>query len=234
MRAVILAGGEGRRLHPFTMVIPKPLVPLGNHSILEIVLRQLRHAGFERITLAVGYHGELIMAVIGDGSKFDLRIGYNFEAQPLGTIGPLANIEGLNETFLVMNGDILTDLDYAAFMAYHKQQGGIATIASYRLVEQISLGVLECDAQNRITNFQEKPQYEYQVSMGIYAFEPSMLKYIPKDQPMGFDDLMLKLLEEKEPVFTYPFKGEWIDIGRHDDFAQALDLFESKQSLFLR
>ena len=234
MRAIVMAGGEGRRLRPFTAVIPKPLAPLGDRSILEIVLRQLKRDGFERVTLAVGYHAELIMAVIGDGSKFDLVIDYNFEETPLGTIGPLTQIQGLNETFLVMNGDVLTDVHYDEVVTFHKHRGGVATIAAHQEVEEISLGVLECDKTGRLVGFHEKPRYEYIVSMGVYVFEPKVLQFITPGTPIGLDSLMARLLEADLPVYTYLFEGYWIDIGRFEDFSAAMDLFEKHKDRFLQ
>ena len=207
MRVVVLAGGEGRRLRPLTIVIPKPLAPLGDYSILEIVLRQLKHDNFEEVTLAVGYHSELIQAVIGDGSKFGLQIDYSFETSPLGTIGPLRQLSGLTETFMVMNGDILTDMDYRVFMDYHRKHGGVATIAAHRQVEEISLGVLESDENGRLTGFREKPKYDYMVSMGIYAFEPQILEFIAPGEPLGLDQLMFRLLQAELPIYTYHFQG---------------------------
>lgn len=233
MRAVVMAGGEGRRLRPLTAVIPKPLVPLGEQAILEIVLRQLKRDRFERISLAVGYHAELIMAVIGDGEKFDLLIDYYFEDKPLGTIGPLKQINDLDETFLVMNGDILTDMRYDRLLEFHKKRGGVATIAAHREIEQISLGVLDCDGDGRLTGFREKPSYEYTVSMGVYVFEPEVLKFIEPGESIGLDKLMARLLEANLPVHTHPFQGDWIDIGRHEDFGQAMDLFESHKDRFI-
>jgi len=233
MRAIVMAGGKGRRLRPFTAVIPKPLAPLGDRSILEIVLRQLKRDGVERVTLAVGYQAELIMAVIGDGSKFGLEIDYSFEQMPLGTIGPLAQIPDLNETFLVMNGDILTDLRYDELVTFHKERGGIATIAAHQEVEEISLGVLECDSAGRLVGFHEKPRFQYTVSMGIYVFEPQVLEFITPGTSMGLDRLMARLLEADLAVYTYPFNGYWIDIGRFEDFGVATELFEKHKARFL-
>lgn len=234
MRAIVLAGGEGRRLHPFTMIIPKPLAPLGKRSILEVVLRQLKRDGFGRVTLAVGYQAELMMAVIGDGAKLGLEVDYSFEETPLGTVGPLAQIDGLgDETFLVMNGDILTDLDYRAFLEFHRTRGGVATVAAHQVTEEISLGVMHCDESDRLTRYEEKPRLQYRVSMGIYAFEPKVLEFIPKGKAMGLDTLMDGLLDAELPVYTYPHEGHWIDIGRHEDFGVAIRLFEENQACFL-
>ena len=178
MRAVILAGGKGVRLAPVTQVIPKPLVPLNGRPILEIVLRQLRAQGFRHVTLAVGYMAELIQAYFGDGGKLGLHIDYSFEDRPLGTAGPLALIHGLDDTFLVMNADVLTDLDYRALMDYHKIHGGIATVSAYERQVTIDLGVIVKDGGCRIREYVEKPSFTHLVSMGIYVFEPAILDYI--------------------------------------------------------
>ncbi len=178
MRAIILAGGKGVRLAPLTKVIPKPLVPLHDKPILEIVLRQLRAQGFQHVTLAVGYLADLIRAYFGDGRKLDLYLDYVYEDQPLGTAGPLANIQGLTDTFLVMNADVLTDLDYQALVAFHRRQGGIATVGAYHRRVTIDLGVIIQDGNSRIQDYVEKPAYTYLVSMGIYVFEPAILDYI--------------------------------------------------------
>ncbi len=233
MRAVILAGGMGKRLYPYTLVIPKPLVPIGEQSILEIVVRQLAGKGFNNITCAVGYHADLIMAVMGDGSKWGVSIDYSQEDKPLNTIGPLSKIKNLDEPFLVMNGDLLSDLDFEALYQNHVESGTIATIATCKRHVQISLGVLEYDGNHRLQGFHEKPEFDYDVSMGIYIFDPRILEYIPYDQPLGFDQLMFKLLEANEPVNVYPFNGRWLDMGTPDDLNRAVEEFERNQSRYL-
>jgi NDP-sugar pyrophosphorylase family protein len=252
MRAVILAGGKGVRLAPLTQVIPKPLVPLGGKPILEIVLNQLRSQGFRRITLAVGYMADLIQAYFGDGSRLDLDLDYSFETQPLGTAGPLAFIDGLNETFLVMNADVLTDLNYQDLVAFHRQTGAIATVSAYERQVQIDLGVIIKDGDTRILDYVEKPAYTHLVSMGVYVFEPAILDFIRNAQagvnpssagwqplsggngqkPPGyldFPDLVKYLLSCNQPVHFYPFTGYWLDIGRHEDYAKANEEFLNLQ-----
>jgi NDP-sugar pyrophosphorylase family protein len=233
MRAVIMAGGRGQRLYPYTMVLPKPLVPIGEKPILEIVLRQLAANGFNHITIAVGYHAELIMAVMGDGSQLGITIDYSLEREPLHTIGPLTLIHDLNEPFLVMNGDLLTDLNYAELFEYHLQNQCIATIATHKRHVQLSLGVLQYDGENRISSFQEKPEFDYDVSMGIYVFHPRILEFIPQRKPYGFDTLMHDLLKQKEPVCAYPFEGNWLDMGTLDDLNRAVEEFEQNRELYL-
>ena len=233
MKAVILAGGKGTRLAPYTIVFPKPLMPLGDMPIMEIVIRQLERYHFNEITLAVGYLAELIMAYFDDGSRFGVHIRYSKEEQPLGTAGPLPLIPGLDETFLVMNGDVLTTLDFGELYRHHRQNGAIATIAMHERSAKINLGVIESDETNRIIGYIEKPTYHYRVSMGLYIFEPRVLDYIPRGERLDFPDLVLQLLEAGERVMGYPYDGYWLDIGRPDDYAQATDEFEQLRNLFL-
>ena len=233
MRAIILAGGKGRRLEPYTTVLPKPLMPVDDLPIIEIVIRQLKNNGFDRITIAVGYLAELLEAYLGDGSKYGLEIDYSRETVPLNTMGPVTLIGGIDKTFLVMNGDILSDLNYSKFIQYHKEKGGIATIATYRREVNIDFGVIEYDENNKIKKFIEKPKYEYDVSMGIYVFEPEILNYIPKNRPFGFDQLMKVLIDDEKPIYSYPYNGYWLDIGRHEDYEKAVKEFPRLRNRFL-
>jgi NDP-mannose synthase len=178
MRAIILAGGKGVRLYPITQVIPKPLVPLGERPILEIVIRQLAAQGFRHLTLAVGYMADLIRAYFGDGARFGVKIDYSYEPRPLGTAGPLALIDVLTDTFLMMNADVLTDLDYTALLEFHRAQGGVATVGAYEREVQIDLGVIIKDGRHRIADYVEKPTTSHLVSMGVYVFEPEVLDYV--------------------------------------------------------
>ncbi|HUT15723.1 MAG TPA: sugar phosphate nucleotidyltransferase [Anaerolineae bacterium] len=233
MRAVILAGGKGTRLAPYTTVFPKPLVPIGDMPILEVVVRQLRGAGVNQITMAVGHLAELLMAFFGDGSRFRVQIDYSREDQPLGTAGPLAQIGGLEDTFLVMNGDVLTTLDYTALVTYHRERRAAATIAMHQRSVKIDLGVIEVSDDNRVVEYIEKPTHDYRVSMGIYVFEPSVLRYVERGVRLDFPELIWKLLADNHPVFGYPYDGYWLDIGRPDDYAQAVDEFEQMRDQFL-
>lgn len=233
MKAVILAGGKGRRLRPFTTVLPKPLMPLGEMPIVEVVLRQLAANGFEDVTLAVGYLAELMMAYCGDGSKFGLRVRYSREEQPLGTAGPLALVDGLDDTFLVMNGDVLTTLDMQAMIAQHRASGAAATIATHQRRQQINYGIIESDDNSRVTAYIEKPVHHYQVSMGVYVLEPSILAHIAPGQYLDLPDLVRQLMTDGQPVMAYPFDGYWLDIGRHDDYEQAVEEFEAMQAQLL-
>ena len=234
MRAIILAGGKGTRLAPYTTVLPKPLMPIGEMPILEIVMRQLVNHGFDDLTLAVGYLGELLMAYCGDGSKFGATLEYSREVQPLGTAGPIALVPNLNETFLVMNGDLLTTIDYSAMLKNHRERGVLATIACYQRDVKIDLGVIDVDSDNWVVNYIEKPTYHYEVSMGIYIFEPAILNYIPLNQKLDLPDLMLKLLKEGQKVNVFKFDGYWLDIGRPDDYERAIDEFAKHRQEFIK
>lgn len=232
-RAVILAGGKGTRLAPFTTVLPKPLMPLGETPILEVVLRQLAASGFERATLAVGHLAELIEAFFGDGSKVGIRVDYSREEKPLGTAGPLALIDGLDEPFLVMNGDILAAVSYRDFLDQHGSSGATASILTTTRTTRIDYGIIEANANGDITGYIEKPTHDYSVSTGVYAFSPEALRFIEHGERLDFPDLILRLLAAGERVRSVPFDGYWLDIGRHDDFARAQDEFETKRGLFL-
>jgi NDP-mannose synthase len=236
-RAVVLAGGLGMRLRPYTTVLPKPLMPVGDRPILDIIVRQLRHAGFERLTIVTGHLAELIEAFFGDGEKYGIAIDYYREDEPLGTVGALALLEGLDEDFLVMNGDVLTDLDYGGFLEQHRASGAAASVAAHRREVQVSLGVLqfEDDADaDRLTGYIEKPTYHYEVSMGVYAFAPRAIEQIEAGVRLDFPDLVLKLLDAGEPVRARRSENDyWLDIGRHDDYETAMDEFERMRDRFL-
>ena len=233
VRAVVLAGGKGTRLAPYTRIIPKPLMPIGDMPILELMLRQMKRAGIHQVTLTTGYLDNLLRLFFHDGRRLGLKIDYVKEEKPLGTSGPLANVNGLSGTFLVTNGDVLTDLDFAELIAYHKEQRAIATIATHKRKVTINLGVVETDKENTVTDYLEKPDFNYLVSMGVYVFEPRVLQYIPKDEYLDFPDLVRNLIAAGEKVSSYPFKGYWEDLGRPDDYERASEDFEKNRSKFL-
>lgn len=233
LRAVILAGGMGKRLAPYTFVIPKPIVPIGTTPILEIVLRQLANHGFRRVTLALGHMSEIVRALAGDGSRFGIDLDYTDEPKPLGTMGPLRRMRDLPDDFLVMNADLLTDLDYRDLVAFHRRHGATATVATYVKTTRLELGVLETDAEDRIVAFQEKPVLKHRVSMGVYVFRRSVLDVIPPDRHFGFDDLMEALLARGEGVKSYPFEGRWLDIGIPADYDKAQEEFERNREHYL-
>lgn len=233
-RAIILAGGKGTRLKPYTVVLPKPLVPLGDYPILEIILRQLVHAGFEYITITVNHQADLIKAFFGNGDKWGVKIDYSLEDKPLSTMGPLSLIDDLPDNFLVMNGDILSDIDYAAFYKHHLDSKNIFTISSY-LREHVNLyGVLEVDGNFKLTDFHEKPITRFEVSMGVYMLSKEVLSFIPTNEAYGFDSLMLDLIKAKKNASVKQFDGYWLDIGRPDDYMEAIDEFEKNRNIFLK
>jgi len=234
MRVVILAGGKGARLKPYTTILPKPLMPLDDMPILEVILRQLRQAGFSAITIAVGHLAGLIGAYFGDGSKWGVKIDYALEHQPLGTAGPLASIDDLGETFLVMNGDVLTTLDYRELVNYHRQRKGLATVAMYNREIKINLGVLKTNDRDEIYDYVEKPVFEYQASMGIYVFESRILKYLDRGKPFDLPDLIKALIKADEVVNGFRFNGYWRDIGRREDYEQAVEEFKTLRGELLR
>lgn len=233
MRAVVLAGGKGTRLAPYTTVLPKPLMPIGEVPILEVVLRQLGHHHFDDVSLAVGYLAELLMAYCGDGSKFGIKLDYSRESQPLGTAGPIALVDRLSDTFLVMNGDLLTTIDYTKMLAQHRASGAITTVATYDKTVKIDLGVLELSKEGRIVDYIEKPTMRYPVSMGIYLFDARVLSFIPKGERLDLPDLVKKLMAAGEKVMAYRHEGYWLDIGRHDDYQEAVREFEAHRTEFL-
>ena len=234
MKAVILAGGRGTRLAPFTYVLPKPMMPVGDKAILEILLRQMKRSGINHVVLTVGHLAGLMQAFFQGGEQFDLDITYSFEPKPLGTAGPLAMVPGLEDTFLVSNGDVLTLLDIEEFFAFHRQQGGICTLAVHQRQLHVDLGVIQQDEDDfRITGYIEKPTLDYKVSMGMYIFEPRVLDYIPHNEYLDFPNLVLKLLAAGEKVVGYPFDGYWMDLGNPEDYAQANHDFEKMRAQFL-
>jgi NDP-sugar pyrophosphorylase family protein len=233
MRAVVLAGGKGTRLAPYTTILPKPLMPIGEFPILEVLLIQMKRAGIDHVVLTVGHRASLLRAYFGDGKQWDLDITYSYESIPLGTAGPISLVEGLDQTFLVANGDVLTTLDINKLIAWHKQKGGIATIAAHRRQVKIDLGVIQCDGDDHIAGYFEKPTNDYTVSMGIYVFEPRILDYIPVGAYLDFPDLVLKLIAAGETVCGFPFDGYWMDLGRPDDYVQANEDFATMKPQFL-
>ena len=226
MRAVILAGGLGTRLRPYTTLIPKPLVPLGGkYSILEIIIMQLVKQGFTHITLAVNHLSQLIMAYFGDGSRLGVKLDYSVEEGELSTIGPLTLIKNLPENFLVMNGDILCNLNYMNFLIEHIKNGNKISVSAYQRQVNIDFGVLSYDQNNNLINFKEKPKYNFDVSMGVYALNRSVIERLPRGFKYGFDNLMLDSLEYKTNVNINVFGGYWLDIGRPDDYEYANNNF---------
>lgn len=227
MKAVILAGGKGTRLAPYNTIFPKPLVPLGERPILDIIIHQLAHYGFNDIVLSLGYLAELIEAYFRDGSPRveDANITFVREKEPLGTVGSLALVPNLNDSFIAMNGDILTTLDYRKLLAFHKEHGAELTIALNRRQVKIDFGVIDINNAFEIQSFTEKPTLSYLVSMGIYVYEPTVLKYIPSSKYLDFPDVVQQMLKEGKKVIGYPCDDYWLDLGSHLDYQRAQDEF---------
>ncbi|HOD65534.1 MAG TPA: sugar phosphate nucleotidyltransferase [candidate division Zixibacteria bacterium] len=233
IEAIILAGGQGTRLYPHTAEIPKPLVTVGDRPIIEILIHTLRRRGIRRLRLAVSHLAHLIEAALGDGRGLGVEITYSREPRPLSTIGPLTLMEDLPEHFLVVNGDILTDLDFRRLYEGHRERGVVATVATCRRENRVDYGVIETDAQGRLAAFHEKPARTVTVSAGVYVFSREILRYVPRGERFGFDDLMATLLARGEPVATYPIAGYWLDVGRLEDYAVANQEFDRIKALLL-
>jgi NDP-sugar pyrophosphorylase family protein len=234
MKAVILAGGKGTRLAPYTTVFPKPLMPIDGIPILEVILKQLAHFQIKDLIFTVSPQSEaLLSAYFGNGRKFGVDVCYSKEEKPLGTAGPLSLISDLTETFLVMNGDILTTLNYQKLIQYHCQHKGMVTIAMSQKKVQLELGVMEFNRAHRLTRYIEKPTLSYSVSMGIYVFEKKILKSIPSKKYLDFPELIQKLLKRNERVVCYPSNDFWLDIGRHEDYEEAQKKFQEMRKKLL-
>lgn len=236
MKAVILAGGKGTRLAPYTTVFPKPMLPIGDRPILDIVIEQLAYYGFEEIILSVGHLAELIQAYFQNRNDLPkgLKLSYVIEKYPLGTAGSLSLIPDQVEPFLVMNGDTLTTIDYRKLMEFHKMNEGSLTIATHKRQVDIDFGVLHTDRHGELVSYNEKPTLEYLVSMGIYVFEPEVLKFIVPNQRLDFPDLVKALLAEGKKAQCFMTEEYWLDIGRHDDYEQAVKDFEKMKKKLLK
>jgi NDP-sugar pyrophosphorylase family protein len=220
MRAVVLAGGLGTRLRPYTTVIPKPLVPIGNRPVLEHIIRSLGKCGVDRIDLCVSHLGELILVYLANAElPPDLQLGFHWEREPLGTAGALGAIDDLEGTFIAMNGDILTNLDYREVIEYHHEREAALTVAMRSQRVNLDLGVMECD-DGYVSNFIEKPSLSYQVSMGVYVYDERALRYLP-DGTCQFPDLVLRLLAAGERVAAFQSDADWFDIGTMGEYERA-------------
>ncbi len=231
MKAIILAGGKGTRLAPYTTILPKPLMPIGEMPVLEILIRQIKASGIHEVVLSVGHLAQLLEAFFQGGKKLGVNISYSLEEHPLGTAGPISLVDSLDNTFLVCNGDVLTTIDFCELIAFHESNHAIATIATHKRSIKIDLGVIEPDPENEIVGYIEKPTYHFCVSMGIYVFSPRVLEYIPSNEYLDIPNLMLNLIAAGERVMSFPFEGYYMDLGRVSDYEQALRDFESLRPL---
>lgn len=231
-RAILLSGGKGTRLKPYTVSLPKPLVPIGDFPIAEILVKQLASQGFDHITMAVNHQADLLMAYFGDGSKWGIRIDYSLETVPLGTMGPLSLIQGLPENFLILNGDVLTDMNFDFLFETHMKEKSHFTISSSSHKVSVDFGVLQLRNGQKLLALQEKPSLEFNVSMGVYVANKEILKYIPFGEPLGFDELVAKLIYDEVEVSVEPFHGFWLDIGRPADYEKASELVVNRELNF--
>ncbi len=231
MRAVLLAGGKGTRLYPYTAVFPKPLVPLGDKPIMEIFIRQLKSFGFDHVTICVGHLASLIKTFFKDGKWLGIKIDYSLENEPLGTVGPLALLNDLPETFLVANGDLLTTVDLSEMMKIHKRKGAILTVGIHKQERKIEWGVLEIK-RDRIVGYSEKPTQKFYISAGVYILDKSVLKYLPKNKYFDFPQLVNLLIQKEKNIVPYNIRGYWLDIGRPDDYQKALEEFSNRRNIF--
>ena len=220
MRAVILAGGLGTRLRPYTTIIPKPLVPVGDRPVLEHIIRGLARCGVDRVDVCVGHLGHLIRLYLTQADLPDVDLAFHWEDEPLGTAGALRAVPGLDETAIVMNGDVLTTLDYGALVEYHEEREAALTIAMHAKRVNIDLGVIK-SADGLVSDYVEKPSFDYDVSMGVYVYDPRALAYLPPDGPCQFPELVLRLLEEGERVAAFRSDAKWYDIGTPSEYERA-------------
>lgn len=227
MQAVILAGGKGTRLRPFTTALPKPLVPVGEHPIIEVVLRQLKRHGFRDVVVSVGHLAGLIEAYCGDGRRWGLRVRYAREAKPLSTAGALRQVRGLERDFLTINGDVLTTLDFKALYARHRAAGVDATVAVCERATTVSFGVVHLGPDGLMSGFDEKPTLRYEVSMGVNVFRREALRLIRPGEALGIPDLLGRIRAGGGRVLGVRSRADWLDIGRHEDYEAAQTLFET-------
>lgn len=233
MEVLLLAGGKGTRLKPYTTILPKPLLPLGEKPIIEILLSKLRDQGFKKVYISVGYLSHLIKAYFNNGNKIGIRIEYLEEKIPLGTAGPISLLPQLKRPFLVLNGDLVTDLDFSDIYNYHLKENSLLTIGIHKLEYRLPLGFLEIKGSNIIVDYIEKPLKKYNMSMGIYVCDPKIINYTQKNQYLDFPELTKILISKKEKVIGYFNNAYWLDVGRPEEYEKALDLLNSKNDIKL-
>jgi mannose-1-phosphate guanylyltransferase len=231
MKAVLLAGGKGRRLQPFTTTIPKPLFPIGEKPIMQIIIEQLKTFGVSEFIISLGYLGGLIEAYFGDGSKFGTKITYIHENEPLGTAGAISLLPELDESYIFMNGDILSTVDFNAAYKQHLSNGSLMTICTFEKKVQSSLGVLQLDGEQNVTAYIEKPITSHIVSSGIYIMSPEINSFIPKQVKLDIPELVQKLIAGKYPISTFAIEGKWFDIGTPEDLELAEEFLINNQKL---
>jgi len=233
MRAIVMAGGRGRRLEPYTSVIPKPLMPLGERPIIDVIVRQLIAAGIEQVTLAVGHLGGIIESWIRQEGGYGVPVDFAYEDAPLGTAGALGRVSPGGQTFLALNGDILTTVSFESLLAFHREAGVIATVAANERVVDVEYGVLYAEDDGTLLRLEEKPQIRYTVSMGVYAFEPAILDYIEPGERVDFPELLERVMGRGQRVAAYRHDGYWRDIGNRSDYEDAIVDFQQDPGRFL-
>jgi NDP-mannose synthase len=219
--ALIMAGGRGQRLYPYTAALPKPLMPIGDKPILEHIIRRLHQFAIRDIVLAVNHLAPLIETYFGDGSRLGCRISYLREDIPVGTAGPIALLPDLNDSLLVMNADVICDIDYAAVFLAHRRSKATITVASHVVSTVIGSGVLDTDSRGHVVGYREKPSYDHRICMGIYVIEPRVRRMMEPGRQIDMPELISRLIAAGEPVVAYNHTGQWIDIGKPEDYARA-------------
>jgi NDP-sugar pyrophosphorylase family protein len=233
MQAILLAGGKGTRLRPYTAVLPKPLMPIGDRPILDVVMQQLVRSGVTRISISVGYLSGLLESWVRHHRSVDVPVDFVYEEEPLGTAGALRNVEGLDGTFLALNGDVLTTLDFTDLVTHHRASGAVATMATNDRAVHVQYGVVHTDERGHIERLEEKPTLRYTVSMGVYAMEPAIVDLIAHGERIDFPDLLLRAMDAGRPVATFPFADYWRDIGNREDYESAIEDFEADPGRFI-
>jgi NDP-sugar pyrophosphorylase family protein len=233
MKAVIMAGGRGSRLAPYTTVLPKPLMPLADRPVIDVVLRQLVRAGVEGVLISVGHLGSLLESWIRSEANYGVPISFLYEDEPLGTAGALGNIDSPDGTFLALNGDILTTLSFADLAEFHRSSGAVATMAVKERTVEVEYGIVHTGEDGSVVRLEEKPRLGYTVSMGVYAFEPAIVEHIARGERVDFPDLLLRAIGAGQRVAAYSFDGYWRDIGNRDDYEAAIADFAADPHRFV-
>lgn len=225
MQTILLAGGRGSRLDPYTRILPKPLFPIKDQPIASILIQQLKECGVEEVVMCLGYLAGLLETYFGDGSQYGLKIRYTVESEPLGTAGPLKKVKNLRDNFLVVNGDELTTLDFRKLYEHHMQHEADLTVAVQMKTTQSSFGVLEIK-DGKVVAYREKPTQNYWASMGIYVVNKKNLAYIPENKSFDMPDLVQILLEKGKKVISYESQDLWFDIGTFNDLEKAKEQWD--------
>jgi NDP-mannose synthase len=227
MKAVILAGGLGTRLRPFTEIIPKPLLPIGEKSVLEIQIERLKESGFDQIYLATNYKSEYIENFFGDGSRYGVQLKISREGKPLGTVGPLTLLrKELSEPFLVMNGDVLTLLNFSDLYEFALLQETLLTVCIKEIITPFQFGNIFFEG-DYVTKIEEKPKLKTNILAGVYIFKPGLFETIPEDQYFGMDTLINHMLHKKMPITKYMINNYWLDIGQVEDYQEAQEIYKN-------